>query len=305
MPVDRAGRYQAESEMEARMTAAFEIREIDEDDLTEVVALLCDGFPRSTPTYWQAGLKRLARRERPPLTEKYGYVIAAENRLRGVVLTIPSVHQEGLTRRVYTNISSWYMQPAFRGPPAKELYRYATRHEGVTYTNLSAATHTIKTIKSFGFQEWTAGQMVAVGVRRYRSPLGKVRFLSPDKLGNSDCSAEANLLADHENFGCLTFCLETANRLCPFIFVRRHVRRFIPCAQLIYCRDLTDLVQHGLAISSWLTMRGFPLMLIDASGPIEGLIGYYIDRKNSKYFKGPRPVKAHDHTYSEMALFGF
>jgi hypothetical protein len=291
--------------MEARMAAAFEIREINELDLTEVVALLCEGFPRSSSRYWQAGLQRLARRERPPFTEKYGYVLAAENRLRGVVLTIPSVHQEGSTRRLYINISSWYVQLAFRGPPAKELYRHASRHEGITYTNLSAATHTIKTIKSFGFQEWTAGQTVAVGVGRYRSPSGKVRFLSPSKLGSSDCSAQANLLADHESYGCLTFCLETPNRLCPFIFVRRHVRRFIPCAQLIYCGDLTDLVEHGLAISSWLTMRGFPLMLIDASGPIEGLIGYYIDRKNSKYFKGPRPVKAHDHTYSEIALFGF
>jgi len=42
---------------------------------------------------------------------------------------------------------------------------------------------------------------------------------------------------------------------------------FIPYAQLIYCRELVDLIQHGLAISSWLTMRGFPLMLTDASAP--------------------------------------
>ena len=286
------------------MTAAFEIREIGDDDLAEVVALLCEGFPRSTFAYWRAGLQRLAKRERPPSTEKYGYVLTTENRLRGVVLTIPSVHEEGLERRVYVNISSWYVQPTLRGSPAKELYRHASRREGITYTNLSAAIHTIKTIKSFGFQEWTAGQMVAVGVKRPRSPLGKIRFLSPNKLGSSDRSVEANLLADHESFGCLTFFLETPNCLSPFIFVRRRVRGVIPCAQLIYCRDLTDLIQHGLAISSWLTMRGFPLMLIDASAPIEGLVGYYVDGKSSKYFKGPRPVKALDHTYSEMALFG-
>jgi hypothetical protein len=39
--------------------------------------------------------------------------------------------------------------------------------------------------------------------------------------------------------------------------------------------------------------------------PIEGLVGYYVDGKSSKYFKGPRPVKAIDHTYSEMVLLGF
>ncbi len=50
---------------------------------------------------------------------------------------------------------------------------------------------------------------------------------------------------------------------------------------------------------------GSPLMLFDASAPIEGLVGYYVDGKSSKYFKGPRPVKAIDHTYSEMVLLGF
>jgi hypothetical protein len=178
------------------MTAAFEIREIGDDDLAEVVALLCEGLPRSTSAYWRAGLQRLAKRERPPSTEKYGYVLTTENRLRGIVLTIPSVHEEGLERRVYVNISSWYVQPTLRGSPAKELYRHASRREGITYTNLSAATYTIKTIKSFGFQEWTAGQMVAVGVKWPRSSLGKIRFLSQNKLGSSDRSAEANLLAE-------------------------------------------------------------------------------------------------------------
>lgn len=287
------------------MTAAFEIREIEEQDLTEVVALLCEGFPRSTSMYWQAGLRRLANRERPPSTEKYGYVLTVGSRLRGVVLTIPSIHEEGPVRRVYVNISSWYVQPAFRGPLAKELYRRASRHEGITYTNLSAATHTIETIKSLEFEEWTAGQMVAVGVKRHRSSLGKIRFLSPGKLRSSDCSAEASLLADHTSFGCLSFFLETPNCRSPFIFVRRHVKGGIPCAQLIYCRHLTDLIQHGLAISSWLTMRGFPLMLIDASGPIEGLIGYYVAGKSRKYFKGPQPIRMIDHSYSEMAIFGF
>ena len=48
------------------MTAAFEIREIGDDDLAEVVALLCEGFPRRTPEYWRTGLQKLANRERPP-----------------------------------------------------------------------------------------------------------------------------------------------------------------------------------------------------------------------------------------------
>jgi len=76
----------------------------------------------------------------------------------------------------------------------------------------------------------------------------------------------------------------------------------IPCAQLIYCRELADLIQHSLAISSWLIMRGFPLLLIDASAPIEGLVGRFVDGEARKYLKGPKVI---DHTYSEMVYFGF
>ena len=38
--------------------------------------------------------------------------------------------------------------------------------------------------------------------------------------------------------------------------------------------------------------------------PIEGLVGYYVDGKSSKYFKGPRPVKAIDHLLGN-GLVGF
>jgi len=49
-------------------------------------------------------------------------------------------------------------------------------------------------------------------------------------------------------------------------------------------------------------MRGFPLLLIDASAPIEGLVGRFVDGEARKYLKGPKVI---DHTYSEMVYFGF
>lgn len=288
------------------MVTAFEIREIVEDDLPKVVALLCEGFPGRKPEYWRTGLRKIGTRERPEETEKYGFVLAADNELRGVVLTIPSIHLDGSGPRVFINISSWYVQPPFRGSPARELYRRACRREDVTYTNLSPALHTIKTIRSFGFEEWTAGQMIAVGLKWDRSSLQKNRIVSWSGIGSVEiCPSDKKLLADHESLGCLTLCIDTPNGASPFIFVRRRVKGFIPCAQLIYCRDSSDLVGHGLAISSWLMMRGFPLMLVDTSASIEGLLGLYMGSRGSKYFKGHRPIKAIDHTYSEMVFFGF
>jgi hypothetical protein len=54
-----------------------------------------------------------------------------------------------------------------------------------------------------------------------------------------------------------------------------------------------------------LARRGYPFMLVDASGPVAGLTGRYVPAKASKYIKGPLPAKAIDHTYSEMVLLGF
>jgi len=85
-------------------------------------------------------------------------------------------------------------------------------------------------------------------------------------------------------------------------------RPFRPFTRMVQSATFSSIFQAGTCSRhsvDWLTMRGFPLMLIDASFPIEGLVGYYVDGKSSKYFKGPRPVKAIDHTYSEMVLLGF
>src|SRR5689334_5819769 len=128
------------------MTAPFELRDIRGDDLPDLVRLLCEGFPRTRPSYWSTGLDRLSKRVCPAGTEKYGYVLTSENQLRGAVLMISSFHDEEANRRVFVNISSWYVQPAFRGRPSKELLRHACRRDDVTYTNLSAAPHTIRTL---------------------------------------------------------------------------------------------------------------------------------------------------------------
>jgi hypothetical protein len=288
------------------MNGAFEIRNIDDRDLPNVVSLLCEGFPRRTAAYWWAALKRLGERERPANSEKYGYTLTTGDVLSGIALTIPSIHIGASGLQQFVNISSWYVRPSHRGRAAKALYNHASGRDGVTYTNLSAAAHTIKTITSFGFQEWTTGQMLALGLTHRRSPSKGPRILTLDQAKSAGLSdAETQVLSDHASFGCIVFCIELADRLSPFIFLRRRIKSVLPCAQLIYCQSLDDLVAHSRAVWCWLAARGFPFMIVDASGPIEGLTGHYVSGKASKYVKGPLPAKAIDHTYSEMVLLGF
>ena len=147
--------------------------------------------------------------------------------------------------------------------------------------------------------------MLVVGLASRRPRLAKARILSPSECRGSELSSKRALLREHESLGCLAFHLESSTGLCSFIFVRRYVKGFIPCAQLIYCDSLNGLTEHCAAISRWLLLRGFPFMLIDTSAPIQGLVGSYVHGKSRKFFKGARPAHLVDHTFSEMVMFGF
>ena len=76
-------------------------------------------------------------------------------------------------------------------------------------------------------------------------------------------------------------------------------------AQLIYCERLSDLVDNSWAITLEALKRGFVALLVDASGPIEGFRGRYFPGRAAKYYKGPAPLFAFDHSYSEMIYVGF
>ncbi|HZT35567.1 MAG TPA: hypothetical protein VFA15_06585, partial [Nitrososphaera sp.] len=116
---------------------------------------------------------------------------------------------------------------------------------------------------------------------------------------------KAQLLRYHANRGCISFCLELSDRLAPLIFLRRRIKPGLPVAQLIYCERMDDFQDNSRNIYLALLARGYPAMLVDASGPIVGLKGKYFPGRAAKYYKGRPPSYDVDHTYSEMIYVGF
>lgn len=279
------------------------IREISEADLPEAIRVLCEGFPHRSPAYWQSGLNQLARLDAPAHTVRFGHAMFVKRTMRGVILCIPSVHKYGAVAQTFVNLSSWCVDPSHRGRSALQLYAQASSgHVDLTYTNLSATAHTLKAVVARGFQQWTAGQMLCVGIR---SSPGRKRFVPSDQARSAGLAEPvARILADHAKFGCFAFCLETSTKLIPLIFLRRRVKS-IPVAQLIYCESLDELISNGLAVSAWFAARGYPAMLVDTNGPVAGLLGKYFPGRAGKFFKGPAPRLDVEHTYTEMVYFGF
>ncbi|MBY0561642.1 MAG: hypothetical protein K2Q04_17520 [Hyphomicrobium sp.] len=108
-------------------------------------------------------------------------------------------------------------------------------------------------------------------------------------------------MADHRNYGCISLVCETPDKALPFVFLRR--RQYVSYAQLIYCRQPSDIIKYAGPIGRHLLTRGIPLLAIDCNGPIKGLVGHFMDNK-PKFFKGQRAPRLGDLAYSELAFFG-
>jgi hypothetical protein len=279
-------------------------RQIADSDVNDVVELLTRGFaPRRPRVFWQSAMARLVAHATPPGAPRYGYMLDDGSGPVGVILMVSSTIQASDGSRVRGNVSSWYVEPAFRGY-APLLVSQALKLKQVTYLNISAAPHTWPILEAQGYRRYSSGVYVTMPALQ-RSNAGDMRLLAADQpLDAPHEPFERDLMIAHAGYGCISLWCETRERAHPFVFRPRIVKSIIPCAQLIYCRDVADVVRFAGPIGRFLALRGCPFVVIDANGPIEGLFGRYLDRTMPKFFRGPVEPRLGDLAYTETALFG-
>jgi hypothetical protein len=277
-------------------------RQINASDVDGVVDLLTRGFRVRSRDYWRQALEKLASHPTPAELPKFGYLLESDGVPVGVILLIFS--SIPATDAVVTrcNVSSWYVEPAFRSQ-APLLISQALKHKNVTYVNISPAMHTRPIVEAQGFSRYSNGQFVAVPALSRFGGEGKVIGIDTTPDAHFEPS-ELDLLLVHKDYGCLGLWCVTPERAYPFVLMPRRVKGFIPCAQLIYCRDIRDFVRFAQPIGRYLAMRGRPFVIVDSNGPITGLIGTYLDGKSPKYFKGPQQPSFGDLAYTEAVMFG-
>jgi hypothetical protein len=283
---------------------AIRCRQIDEGDVAAVAELLRRGFPNRNRRFWQRALNALARREPPPGLPKYGYLLESGGMPVGAILMICSAMRTGDRLAPRCNLSSWYVEPAFR-TYAPLLVSQALRHKEVTYTNVSAAPHTWPIIEAQGFSRYSEGIFVCLPALQ-RGPAGKkVQVVAADASPVVAVDAfERDILLQHAEHGCISLWAVSGGRAFPFVFRPRLVKGFIPCAQLIYCRDLADFTRFAAPIGRYLARRGRAVAIVDANGPIPGMIGIFRSGSKPKYFKGPQRPRLGDLAYTEYGIMG-
>jgi hypothetical protein len=268
--------------------ARVRCRQIAEADLDSVTDLLTRGFPRTTRDYWANGF---ARFRSLPLIEgvpRFGYALESDGVMVGVILMIASKRGD----RIFSNLSSWYVEPAFRSHSTM-LISMATKLKHVTYVNISPAPHTRVLMDAQNFRQYVFGRSAVFAMFGFRG--GKVSDDIPGDL------PERDLLRDHAAMGCISLVCEQSGVAMPFVFQPRTLDRPpFRAADLYFSRGEEEFRKCAPALSRWLLRRDLFAIIVD--GKVTGMPAWYANGKEPRYFKGP--FEPTDLAYTEKVIFG-
>lgn len=283
-------------------------REIGEADLDGVADLLARGFVGRSRDYWLQGLRRQAAREVPHGYPRFGYMLDHEGVPVGVLLLIYSLRDVDGEPAVHCNLSSWYVEPAFRNY-APMLTSLAQRRKEVSYFNISPAHWTWPIIEAQGFRPYCKGLFFSFPALSRNGRDATVEMVSADTRSIDGLPvADAKLMRRHAAYGWTSLVCRTADGVFPFVFVPMRIRRgwiSPPAMQLVYCRDIAEYVACAGAIGRALLRQGKIAVMLDSNDDSRpGLIGFHTEKRGRKYFKGPYPPRLADLSDTELVIYG-
>jgi len=276
-------------------------RQIGDDDLPAVAALLSRGFRFRPAARWLRGLQRQAARPRPDDAPKYGYALFDGGEAVGAILMFSSTVDTGRGPAVRCNLSSWYVEPKYRHFGSL-LITSALRNKDVTYFNVSPGRHTWAIVEAQGFTPYCLGEMVSLPILSARTPGAVVEPVS--EASPPDGERDFDLVAAHARLGCVCVTVRHGGQCYPFVFQRYRIfKRLLPCLRLIYCRDIADYVRFAGDLGRHLLRHGRALVVADANEPIAALVGIHTRAYGRKYARGPNVPRLGDLAYSEDVFF--
>ena len=254
------------------------------------------------------GLRRQATREVPNGYPRFGYMLDNGGAAVGVLLLLYTSRINGGETAIRCNLSSWYVDPAFRNY-APLLTKIAQKNKEVTYLNISPATWTWPIIETQGFNAYCSGLFFSVPALSRLKRGMTVEIIAPDANSIDGLpDTEVKLLTRHARYGCLSLVCRVPNGgPFPFVLLPMRIRRgwiAPPAMQLVYGRDIAEFVECAGAIGRALIRHGKISVFLDANGPVAGLTGIFSGARGRKYFKGPHRPRLADLTDTELVLYG-
>jgi hypothetical protein len=283
------------------------IREIAEHDIDAVADLLTRGFVHRSREYWMRGLQRQTTRALPPDTPRYGYLLENEGVPVGCLLLIYSTKIIDGETATCCNVSSWYVDPAFRNY-ASLFASMTQKRKDVVYFNVTPAHPTWPILEAQGFVSYCSGLYFSVPALSRSGRGMTIEAVAADTSSVAGLpAADLNMLKRHAEYGCLCLVCRIGDEALPFVFFHLRKRRGVvplPALQLGYCRSIADYLRCAGAIGRHLLWRGKPVVIVDANGPMAELPGIYSETYGRKYFKGSHRPRLGDLADTEFAIYG-
>jgi hypothetical protein len=284
----------------------IKIRLITDADIPAAIDLLTRGYGADRPrSFWQDIFSSLSHRPLPAgELPRYGCVIDSDGELVGILLLIFSRIWENGTAKIRCNGLGLYVDPAFR-LYAPLLIRKASDFKAAAVLNLTPGHHTFRTIEALKYVKYSHGLFFSIPLfsrAAKQSPVSVVDVHT--KIDVPLDPHDRDLLLDHADCGCTSLWCITPQGAYPFVFRNLQFRN-VPCAQLVYSRNVEDFVRFARPIGlflAWHTGRFF--VSLDANGPVQGLVGKYLEGRAARYFCGSDRPRLGDLAYTEISLFG-
>src|ERR1700733_12193891 len=194
------------------------VREILESDLEAIGDLLTGGFVHRSRDYWMRGLQRQSARSLPAGAVRYGYLLENQGKPVGCLLLIYASKSIDGETATFCNVSSWYVDPAFRNYAA--LFASMTqKRKDVTYFNVTPAVPTWPILEAQGFVPYCRGLYFSFPVLSRNRRGMRVEAVTADTasvVGLPD--DDLSMLKRHAGYGCVSLVCRTADDVVPFVF---------------------------------------------------------------------------------------
>ena len=281
-------------------------REITDADISGVVDCLARNFRRRTRSFWQRSVTAIGALPQVLNYPRYGNLLECNGKIVSVLLTIYHNYGTDVDPTIRCNLSSWCVDREYRSY-AIMLNRVTVKDKTITYTNVSSAPHTRKTIEAFKFKQYAAGQMFALPLLSRKTKIAETKVIEFDEnsyeakqLSDSD----RQLLVDHKAMGMQALIGVFMNKMTPIILKwRRLWKHIVPTAQLIYCRNEYDIQLFANAIGRYCLKHGRIGLVVSANGHVKGLVGKYISGREPLYiYGGHRKMSTYDLSYTELSI---
>jgi len=276
---------------------------ITKDTWSEAIGLLCEGFDKTEPEFWQRGLDRWTTLVDDPFAEPLGYITRDKNgEGQAVLLTFRSpVPSAEFGQGV--NCSSWYVRDRYR-LFAPSMLNKICRESGVTYTDFTPTESVEKVLLKTGYHSLNLRHAVfsvhVLSVLRSLRVVGQAETLAQAE----DARLSDRTLADHAAIGCLVFGIETEAGISPVVLRLITRKRVLRSAEILYAADTNLLVRALPAIARKLLLRGVTLIECSLPETTDVKLPYRDRGTLARYVKGPWPEDCIDYLYSEMPILG-